>query len=71
MRRKRGAAQGEAKARAARKARAGDDDMDVAPWLRELGYQADQARWAAERCADMPAEATLEERVRGRRCDCS
>ncbi len=29
----------------------------------ELGYRADQARWAAERCADMPAEATLEERV--------
>jgi hypothetical protein len=41
-----------------------DDEKDVIPWLRALGYRADQARYAAERCADMPDDASLEERVR-------
>ncbi len=41
-----------------------DDDKDVTPWLRELGYRADQARWAAARCEGMPENATLEQRVR-------
>ncbi len=63
MRRKREAAQGEAKAKATRDVREGDD-KDVTPWLRELGYRADQARWAAEQCRNLPAEATLEDRVR-------
>jgi hypothetical protein len=33
------------------------------PWLRALGFRADQARRAAARCEAMP-DASLEERVR-------
>jgi hypothetical protein len=36
---------------------------DVIPWLRGLGIRVDEARRAAELCADMP-DAPLEERVR-------
>jgi hypothetical protein len=37
--------------------------LDVVPWLRQLGFRADEARRAAAHCEDMP-DATLEERVR-------
>lgn len=36
---------------------------DVVPWLRRLGFRADEARSAAARCESMP-DASLEERVR-------
>jgi hypothetical protein len=36
---------------------------EVIPYLRQLGYRADEARSAAARCEDMP-EAALEQRVR-------
>jgi hypothetical protein len=36
---------------------------EVVPWLRTLGFRAEQARALAATCADMP-EASLEERVR-------
>jgi hypothetical protein len=36
---------------------------DVIPWLRQLGFRADEARSAAARCEAIP-DATLEERVR-------
>ena len=36
---------------------------EVIPWLRALGFRADQARHAAERCESIP-DASLEERVR-------
>ena len=39
------------------------DDRDVIPWLRQLGFQADEARRAAARCDAIP-HASLEERVR-------
>jgi 5-methylcytosine-specific restriction endonuclease McrA len=53
----------------------GSPENDVVPWLRKLGFRADEARHAAARCEAMP-DATLEERVRfalstlspGRRC---
>jgi Holliday junction resolvasome RuvABC DNA-binding subunit len=38
-------------------------DNDVVPWLRQLGFRADQARRAAEFCATIP-DVTLEGRVR-------
>jgi hypothetical protein len=38
-------------------------DLDVAPWLRKLGFKKDEARLAAEHCANMP-DAPLELRVR-------
>ena len=38
-------------------------EPDVVPWLRRLGFRAEEARRAAERCASLSA-ATLEERVR-------
>jgi hypothetical protein len=38
-------------------------EQDVIPWLRALGFRADEARRAAARCAAMP-DASLEERVR-------
>ena len=41
-----------------------DDEKDVIPWLRALGFRADQARYAAERCENMPDDASLEERLR-------
>ena len=61
-------ARAEAKAHAAAPARAGrapvvDQDRDVVPWLRALGFSAAEAHRAAARCADM-ADASLEERVR-------
>ena len=56
MRHKREAARQEA---AARKQAA----AEVIPWLRQLGFRADEARAAAARCERMP-QAPLEERVR-------
>jgi hypothetical protein len=38
-------------------------ERDVIPWLRALGFRADEARRAAARCEAMP-DASLEERVR-------
>jgi len=55
MREKRAAAQAAARARAAA--------AEVIPWLRQLGFRADEAQRAAKRCEDMP-DAPLEERVR-------
>jgi hypothetical protein len=62
--RKRAEAGGAATIAAAGPAPAEEDDKDVIPWLRALGYRADQARYAAERCAGMPDDASLEQRVR-------
>ena len=42
---------------------AAEPERDVIPWLRQLGFRADEARRAAARCEAMP-EASLEERVR-------
>jgi len=55
MREQRAAAQAAARARAAA--------AEVIPWLRQLGFRADEAQRAAKRCEDMP-DAPLEERVR-------
>ena len=52
-----------AKKRVADHARAGEEERDVVPWLRALGFSAGEARRAAARCEDMP-DATLEERMR-------
>jgi RuvA, C-terminal domain len=38
-------------------------ERDVIPWLRHLGFRADEARRAAARCEAIP-DASLEERVR-------
>ena len=38
-------------------------ERDVVPWLRALGFRADEARRAAERCDEIP-DAPLEQRVR-------
>ena len=38
-------------------------ERDVVPWLRQLGFRADEARRAAVRCEAFP-DAPLEERVR-------
>jgi 5-methylcytosine-specific restriction endonuclease McrA len=40
-----------------------EEENDVVPWLRQLGYRADQARHAAQHC-DAPPDATLEDRVK-------
>ncbi len=40
-----------------------DPERSVVPWLRKLGFRADEARRAAERCETVP-DAPLEERVR-------
>ncbi|MFI5372539.1 MAG: HNH endonuclease, partial [Candidatus Eisenbacteria bacterium] len=40
-----------------------DPDHDVVPWLRALGFRADEARRAAARCVAMP-DVSLEKRVR-------
>ena len=40
-----------------------DEEQDVVPWLRALGFSAAEARRGAERCAAIP-DAPLEERVR-------
>jgi hypothetical protein len=50
---------GRASAAAAERAR----ELDVTPWLRRLGFRADEARRAAEFCERLP-DASLEERVR-------
>jgi len=39
------------------------EERDVVPWLRALGFRADEARRAASVCETIP-DATLEERVR-------
>ncbi|HEY2955344.1 MAG TPA: hypothetical protein VGK89_08875 [Candidatus Eisenbacteria bacterium] len=44
-------------------AAARSEEKDVTPWLRKLGYRADEARRAAEVCERIP-DATLEERIR-------
>ncbi len=48
-----------ARAQAAEQAK----QRDVVPWLRALGFRADEARRAAALCEDMP-NASLEKRVR-------
>jgi 5-methylcytosine-specific restriction endonuclease McrA len=40
-----------------------DDSRDVSPWLRSLGFRADEIRAAVARCEAIP-DAPLEERVR-------
>jgi Holliday junction resolvasome RuvABC DNA-binding subunit len=40
-----------------------DDELDVIPWLRQLGFRMDQAKRAAAHCETIAAE-TLEDRVR-------
>ncbi len=55
----RAAAKARERAAAAEQAR----ERDVVPWLRALGFRADEARRAAARCEDIP-NAPLEERVR-------
>jgi 5-methylcytosine-specific restriction endonuclease McrA len=37
--------------------------QEVIPWLRALGFRADEAGWRAERCEAIP-DASLEERVK-------
>ena len=39
-------------------------DLDVVPWLRKLGFRADEARQAAAHCDNMVPVAPLEERLR-------
>ncbi|MBI5709216.1 MAG: hypothetical protein HZC42_02785 [Candidatus Eisenbacteria bacterium] len=73
MSHKRAAAREEAAARAcaeevrtraaAEAARARAAAAEVIPWLRGLGFRADEARRAAARCESVP-DASLEERVR-------
>ena len=68
---KRKAAEGrEAREAAAAEARAKTEaeaararELDVVPWLRSLGFKADEAKEAAKLCGDLP-NATLEERVK-------
>jgi len=40
-----------------------DPERDVTPWLRSLGFRADEARRAAAYCNSIP-DASLEDRVR-------
>lgn len=61
MKGKREAAAGRSREKA--KAKETDPGSDVIPWLRGLGVRVDDARRAAELCADIP-DAPLEERVR-------
>jgi hypothetical protein len=59
------AAQAAARERkAAKQTQSIEDDKDVVPYLRALKFSAAEARQAAERCADLPPEATIEERAR-------
>ena len=53
----------EAKRRAATEVRAAAQAEEVVPWLRALGFRANEARRAAEHCTRIPG-ASLEERVR-------
>jgi hypothetical protein len=43
--------------------RAKEQAEEVIPWLRQLGFKADEARKAAELCESIP-DATLEQRVK-------
>jgi len=54
----------EAAEKRAQEAEERDPDRSVVPWLRHLGCGLEDAREAAAYCATMPAEATLEERIR-------
>jgi hypothetical protein len=56
-----------ADARAREAAERAQASAEVIPWLRQLGFRADEARRAAAAC-DHPAQATLEERVRFALC---
>ena len=56
-------ARAEARERAAAAAEKANE-LDVVPWLRQLGFRADQARRAATHCDDTVPDATLEERLR-------
>ena len=53
----------EAQAAKARAAAEKDPDRSVIPWLRQLGFRADEARRGAERCESM-GDSPLEQRVR-------
>jgi 5-methylcytosine-specific restriction endonuclease McrA len=52
------------KAKAAAASRLEPHQLEVIPWLRELGWREAECRIAVERCRDM-ADAPLEERVKG------
>jgi Holliday junction resolvasome RuvABC DNA-binding subunit len=60
MNRKREEARRSAAARAAAEQA---NERDVVPWLRQLGFRADEARRAAAQCETLP-DASLEERLR-------
>ena len=51
------------KAKAAAASRLPPHQLEVIPWLRELGWREAECRIAVERCRDM-ADAPLEERVK-------
>jgi len=57
------AARVQAETRAAAAAAERAKELDVVPWLRQLGYRADEARRAAARCEAIP-DAPLEKRLR-------
>jgi Holliday junction resolvasome RuvABC DNA-binding subunit len=59
----RGGAAAHETARAQAAAAAAHACAEVIPWLRALGFRADEARAAAARCEAIP-DAPLEERVR-------
>ena len=66
MVRQRAAVEAHAKAEVREEAAAGAEqasERDVVPCLQALGFRADEARRAAERCEALP-DAPLEERVR-------
>jgi hypothetical protein len=52
-----------AEPRAAKPAPEPDPERDVTPWLRSLGFRADEVRRAAAHCESIP-DASLEDRVR-------
>ena len=41
-----------------------DPDRSVVPWLRHLGCRLEEAREAAAYCETLPAETSLEDRIR-------
>ena len=63
MRQRRERAQREARDRRMRSAPGRQPDSDVVPWLRKLGFRAEEARQAAAEC-DPSSGAPIEERVR-------
>ena len=63
MRQRRESAQRAAEERGARKTTEPPPWMEAIPWLRKLGFRADQARRAAEGCV-LSGNASLEERLR-------